>query len=353
MPAVVDDPTGLTSSWLTDVLAAAGVDAAVTAVSVHRMGTGQMASCYRVRPTYGRGDGPASLVAKLPSPDPKVRAGSALTYRCEVGFYRDVARDVGIDVPRCMFAACNDDGTAFTLLLEDLGDARVGDQLDGCTVEEAHAAVAQIARLHAETWDDVTAHRFDWLIPPATAAASVTATWLPTRVDPFVGRRELDAATVDVLRTFADGYEHWALDRSEPSSMVHSDFRLDNLLFAPPGTAGRTVTTVDWASVVIAQPLRDVAFLVGTGMEPEVRRRCERDVVASYHAALLAGGVADYGVDRCWDDYRHGLFHGPYICLMAESLAAPSERGLAMFTTMAERSAAAIRDLDCLDLLEP
>ena len=36
---------------------------------------------------------------------------------------------------------------------------------------------------------------------------------------------------------------------------------------------------------------------------------------------------------------------------MAEAVAAPTERGLQMFTVMAERSAAAIRELDAIDLL--
>ena len=85
---IVDDPSGLDRTWLTAALQSAGVDAEVGAVSVAPVGTGQMASCYRLEVTYVRGEGPARLIAKLPSPDPAVRAQAAMPYRTEVGFYR-------------------------------------------------------------------------------------------------------------------------------------------------------------------------------------------------------------------------------------------------------------------------
>ena len=62
-------------------------------------------------------------------------------------------------------------------------------------------------------------------------------------------------------------------------------------------------------------------------------------------------GVGDRDADRCWDDYRHGLFQGPLICILGDAFAAPTERGTRMFSAMPERSAAAIRDLDCFDIL--
>ena len=64
----VDTPEELTPEWLTGALAALG--ATVSAVSFEPVGTGQMSTCYRLDLEYSAGDGPATLVAKLPSADP-------------------------------------------------------------------------------------------------------------------------------------------------------------------------------------------------------------------------------------------------------------------------------------------
>lgn len=65
-----------------------------------------------LRPRYDRSDGPSSLVAKFPSPDPEVRAGmnADRLYEREARFYQEVgsraprsweAIDYAIDVPLC------------------------------------------------------------------------------------------------------------------------------------------------------------------------------------------------------------------------------------------------------------
>ena len=57
---IVDDVGAVTPRWLTSVLGGAGVDAAVRAVTVEPVGTGQMGSCYRLRIEYARERPPAS-----------------------------------------------------------------------------------------------------------------------------------------------------------------------------------------------------------------------------------------------------------------------------------------------------
>jgi hypothetical protein len=348
---IVDEPTGLTAPWLTEVLRAAGVDATVADVSVEPVGTGQMAACHRLTITYARGDGPAALIAKLPSSDPDVRSAVATTYRTEVCFYRDLAPRLPVSAPRAWCAAVTDDATAFTLLLDDMTPAVAGDQIAGCTVDQARDAAVAAAGLHAGSWCDPAIAALDWLIPPMRDVADHMGPMLQDAVGTFLGERDLDAATADVFRRFADGFAGWTTARATPTSLVHNDYRLDNLLFAPAGADVPAVTVVDWQSLTTGEPLRDVGFLLGTGLDPEARRAHEREIVGAYHAALTVHGVDGYDADRCWDDYRHGLFQGPLISILGDAFATPTERGLRMFSVMAERSATAIRDLDCLDLL--
>ena len=52
-------------------------------------------------------------------------------YGREIGFYRDLADDVGIPVPQCYFGAHDPETQDFALLLEDLHPARTTDQQAG------------------------------------------------------------------------------------------------------------------------------------------------------------------------------------------------------------------------------
>ena len=348
---IVDDPHEITPAWLTDALRSSGAEVSVGEVAVSPVGTGQMASCYALDIIYDRGDGPARLVAKLPSLDPDVRATVASAYRTEVLFYRDLAPTLDLAVPRSHLALVADDATTFTLLLEDMAPAAAGDQLAGCTPAEASVAAVAVAGLHAGSWNDPSIPELDWLIPPTSVLAEHIAPLFPDAVETFLTKRSLDDTTTEVLRRFAVSFDAWATGRPTPSSLLHNDYRLDNLLFAPAGADLPPVTVVDWQSLTTGPPLRDVAFLVGTGLDAEARRAHEQAIVGDYHERLRCLGVTDYPAERCWDDYRHALFHGPFICVLGEAFSAESERGRQMFTVMAERSAAAIVDLDAFALL--
>ena len=115
----VDTPEELTPEWLSGVLGATVSDVSSTPV-----GTGQMSGCYRLSLRYSAGVGPATLIAKLPSPDPAVRAGGATTYATEVRFYRDIASTVDMRVAACHHAQWSADTGDFVLVLEDLAPGR-------------------------------------------------------------------------------------------------------------------------------------------------------------------------------------------------------------------------------------
>jgi aminoglycoside phosphotransferase (APT) family kinase protein len=152
------------------------------------------------------------------------------------------------------------------------------------------------------------------------------------------------------LCDFADHAQRWWERPAHPFALLHGDYRLDNLLFSD--AAGEaSVVAVDWQSCSLGNPLRDAAFMIVTGLSVADRRRAERDLVNNYWDALQAFSVTEYDRDQCWQDYRHSVFHAPVVTVFGASAAKPSARGDQMFTVMAERSAAAIADLDALSSL--
>src|SRR5271167_4449807 len=196
----------VTPEWTTAVLAQNGIAATVCRVTTEPVGTGQMGSCYRLFLGYDAGVGPNRLIVKLPATDPASRAAGQLGYRCETTFYREVANRVHLDIPRCYFAAMNECGDGFTLVLEDLAPAEPGDQIAGCTVDQALAAAVNVAGLHAATWNDPSVREFAWLIPDLTAMPEFTAEFLGNATDQFVERYPVEPSTASVLRRFTERF---------------------------------------------------------------------------------------------------------------------------------------------------
>ena len=59
--------------------------------------------------------------------------------------------------------------------------------------------------------------------------------------------------------------------KAEPKryALMHGDYRLDNMLFDPDRTR---ITVVDWQTVGIGLPGRDLAYFTGTSLEPALRQ---------------------------------------------------------------------------------
>src|SRR5271167_3413336 len=115
---VIEQPSDLTASWLTEAIGAG----TVADFAVERIGTGQMSECYRVQLRYADGaadpDRPESVVLKVAAGDPVSRqTGSALgLYEREVRFYDDIAPRMGGPIAPCYHAAIDAATGAFDLL---------------------------------------------------------------------------------------------------------------------------------------------------------------------------------------------------------------------------------------------
>ena len=138
--------------------------------------------------------------------------------------------------------------------------------------------------------------------------------------------------------------------RDGPEALIHVDYRLDNLLIDekrdPP-----LICAVDWQSITVGNPLSDVAYFMGAGMQPDERRVYEHQIVEDYYEAMCDGGITDYTWTQCWDDYRRGTFAGFMVTVIAAPMVEQTERGDEMFTAMACRHARHALDLGADEFL--
>ncbi|OYN81803.1 phosphotransferase family protein [Mycolicibacterium sphagni] len=345
-------PSDVSGSWLAGVLSRPGTPVEIETVDVTPVGTGQTGATYRIAATYATnpGDLPASFVLKLPAGDDAVRDRVTLGYRSECAFYQSVAERVTIPVPQCYHVEIADEGANYALLLADQAPAVQGDQIAGCGLTQARLAVRALAGLHGPTWCDPNWQTFPGLAMSVVGedairglgdiskmAAGITIEKLGARLSPQDSETLL--AAMDLVTPWLQG----APDRF---ALLHGDYRLDNLLFD-----GERVSVVDWQTLGVGLAGRDLAYFMGTSLEPDLRAEAEKDLVADYHRALLDTGVSGYDEASCWQDYLLGMIQVPLISALGCAFAVETERGDDMMAAMLRRGCAAIRDLGTLELI--
>jgi hypothetical protein len=358
MTGVLRTPAAVTPAVLTDTLRGSGwipddvtvVDAVTTTI-----GAGQMGSCARYDLQFDREvDGvPTSVVGKFAAADEQARTFMASSgYPNEVCFYRDFASRVTIRVPRCAHAAIDEDGW-FTLLLEDLSPMRPGDQLQGCSVAQVEAAVRELVGLHAPLWDAPVLKDHPQFSSSGLADPTVLADALQGVVPGFIERYGHAFAPDEVAfyQRLATAARGWIEARPSGRSLVHSDFRPDNLMFGTDDAGRPTVAAVDWQGFGRGCAMSDVSFVIGNSLSVEDRRANEERIVRGYHDALVAAGVSGYSWDECWDEYGRSLLSALMTTIFGAMYGVRSDRGDQMFVVMGGRHARQILDLGVDSLL--
>ncbi|MFO1016135.1 MAG: aminoglycoside phosphotransferase family protein [Hyphomonadaceae bacterium] len=346
--SVHSHPDRFTPDWLERVLGAPR--GALKSFSARPVGTGQMSLSFRVALDWQNGEGPSSIIAKCPSLDASTRAiaGALRAYALELGWYRDLARDIGVACPRCLHLESNDDETDFVLLLQDLAPAQQGDQLAGASIAQIEGALVQAAALHAPYWGKPQLNDIAWLQPsPATAA--MIRQMAPALYTQFRARyaERFAPEVLDLCDAFMAKVDAYFDAHPAALTVQHRDFRIDNILFAPDGGAH----VVDWQTLGPGAGASDVAYLLGTSIaDAETRAQEEARLVRFYVDQLRARGAA-VDADEVWREYRLYAFSGVLMAIIASTNVERTERGDEMFAVMTERPARQALHLNSLALL--
>lgn len=357
--------------WFNEMFAATGRGdgAQIIGVNAQRVGTGQVGDSVRFELHWDTpGAGPASVVGKFPSDDPQTRATARMvqTYEREYGFYAEVQERVALATPRIHHVYIDAPTGDFTLIMEDLRSATQGDQLAGCSLDDALAIADAAAGLHAPTWPLAdTCGDIDWLVPPDPAQIADRAGLYRALADGFIERYG-DRLGPDVIETV-----RWLGPRIETVQatiaglgrvghcVTHNDFRLDNMLFADGADAAH-LTTVDWQTVAGGYGPVDLAYGIGSALLPDARRTHEATIFEHYLHRWAEQAPAGQGLDlsdptvraEMWDAYRLGSTTGLGMAVVASMIVGRTDRGDEMFCVMAERHADQMDALGVVDLID-
>ena len=345
IPTSLDD---ITPDWLTGALRSGGVideSTRVRSCPAQVLGTGEgfAGDLARLTVAYEGGDGPATMVAKIPTSIDDNRSGSEMlgVYEREIRMYQHLLPTLGAPVPELYFAAVDPnpdwekqlDGIrklerlpvwllrviawvlqrfvkpeprGSVLILEDLAPAEIGDQVAGASLDRVGAVLEVAARYHAATWGDRVPDPGPWLVSGGIAPKFFQASFLGTRKKFLRGEgRHVSGhmkRLLDRLRT--DGVDRGRrLHTDVPQCLLHGDLRLDNMFF--DGDDVRAL--IDWQLSRTGPAVVDVAYFIAGSVAPDVDEAEIDTLLARYHRALVAAGVDDYPEARFLADYEDGL----------------------------------------------
>jgi aminoglycoside/choline kinase family phosphotransferase len=363
-PSIPAGPRALTPEWFTQALRSTGAiaDARVTSCQIELIGEGKGFSgqLARIGLSYdvAEAGGPASLIAKFqfPHPDPDIREAvfQARLHEREFRFYRDVAQDIALRIPRVYYSALRPETGESLLLLEDLAPAQTLNMLEGCTAEDAALVLRHLASFHAAWWGHPRLGTMDWL-PAFGDQAENDQRQYAHAWELFL--KKVGIYLPDgIVRLGARLKHHVASVKRylgrHPQTLLHGDFHLHNLLFASTDGA-RTVAVIDWQACCRGRATRDLAHFLVTGLPPDRRRAHERDLLQLYHASLTQHGVQEYSFEQCLHDYRFMMLDELHFLVMvlAHLDYSANEAGGRIRDMAIERIGAAIIDHNAGDLL--
>jgi len=249
----------ISAPWMTEVLRGAGIlrRATVDAVNVRAIGQGLgfLSGRARVTLTYDQSEegAPATVVVKLPATVKEAVdvAESTHAYEREIRFYREVAPRTPIRVPRMFATIMEPADNVFILVMEDLKGLTAGDQVIGMSRAQVLAAVQTIAPLHARWWNGDQRQALPWVpsveqqLKMLSLTPEVIRTAWPLFVESFgdslpPGGRALGERIIQhldgIMAAFVNGTR----------TLVHFDYRADNLFIDDDLTRKAPIVVVDW-----------------------------------------------------------------------------------------------------------
>lgn len=378
VPYSVDE---LTAAWLSRGLKESGVlhDGEISDVALRSVGeqVGFNGEVVIVSPTYSNvqdQDLPASMVLKIPTASKNRILGQTMgLYEKEIRFYRDLQPRLNIRTPKHYYSALDeaDDSDVilerlegmnklpifvirgimalanwfvsghprhYALFIEDLSDYRMGDQTQGCSEEDLNSIVAAMAQLHAQFWGSDELPSMSWIAPYSVTSRIMQMRYLGS-VNRYLKEEgaALSAEQRDMLGWLkVNGVELTERFGDEPATLLHGDFRLDNICF---DDESQDIILFDWQTMQAGPGASDFAYFISATIPADAPPERIETLLDLYHAELGATGIEiDRGELR--RQYEVGMLlmlHRILPTIYEDTMDLDAERGLPLLKAWLER----------------
>ena len=276
-------------------------------------------------------------------------------YRNEVNFYGKVRHQVDIEAPACYASLINDHDGQFGILMEDLSlrSARFPNAVKGVSLGEMQNLIRNLAKLHAHFWESPRLDTdLNWLpktfeggMFPVFDAIGLNIIRDQVAKNPF--KQDLLKPlnkTVDEL--WDANWKAQDIIYRQPHTLLHGDTHIGNTYVLPDGTGG----LLDFQLMVRGPWCHDLTYLMITGLDIELRRQHERELINLYRDTLASHGVGNVpSEDEAWQLYRQSAVWGLVIGWL---ITPPQNYGEEITSANIHKMVTAMLDLDSLASLE-
>jgi hypothetical protein len=300
----------LTPAWLTGALRSRFPDVEVLTVTpgpvVSRVSTNAR---FRIEYLGGSTDGlPSDLCVKSYFDDTR---GSGHAGVPEAYFYRELAGSLGMRTLRSVYAEVAPDQANGLVITEDVS-ARGGvflDALSEYSIDNAARSLAELAKLHAATWQSSKWAEAQWLAPRLLQYSQVRGIKeISQNFDGPIGGGVPIA--VREPQRLLEAHRAVSTDAASasPWCVIHGDAHIGNVYLDGTGPLW-----LDWQCVQRGPWYLDVGYHIASALAVEDRRRSEDDLLHHYLGELAACGVEGPKWDIARRLSRRGMIHGFYM----------------------------------------
>ena len=235
----------------------------------------------------------------LPSGFADTLAGElALTmYVSEVKAYALINAEMDIEAPKIFALDLGEAAGDFYLFMENLTErgAICPKVIPALEVGRIENLLTNLARLHAAYWQSPRlGGDLGWL--EASTEGKLSQFLRKGGWDPIATEFQIPYKAA-ILKDIGIDAEHmyqafWRRQEALnqwPQTLLHGDAHPGNIYFLPDGQVG----LLDWQLARRGPWAHDVSYAIISALDPDDRRRCERDMLRDYRAELTRLGVAN------------------------------------------------------------
>jgi hypothetical protein len=237
----------------------------------------------------------------------------------EAYFYRDLADASGVRTLRHVYADIDPDTRHGVVVTTDVA-AEGAEFLDGrstFTTDQVAQSLAELARLHASTWQRPQLATTPWLNP---RLGLVFEAWGPEGTASIIAANLHGPNGARVPDSVRDENRLIATYRAMTASIgaardglswcvIHGDPHVGNIFL----DSARRPCLLDWQLVQRGIWSVDVGYHIASALTVEDRRRTELDLLEHYLDSLRSFGAEPPSRDEALAALRHGVLHGLFL----------------------------------------
>ena len=270
-------------------------------------------------------------------------------YLREVRFYESLAESINVKTPKAFYVEYDPDSERVVLLLEYMDGWYHPDQIQGASEKEIEVAIKGLIPISAQFWG--TIQEIEWV-------PNMKADYLLKFVDDMRDYHPeflkhfshlMNSSRESNLNKIVEYYPNFPdLFTQGTLTLNHWDYRVENLFFTPELD---DITVIDWQLVMAHIPGWDLAYLLFTNIEVDLRRKIYASCCKQY-----LDGLSEEGIHFSQKDLERNMMLSllavtSFAVIGGANADRENERSVKLFEVFTERVFSAIEDYDAMKFI--